>query len=94
MTTANDRPEVGTEARMRSIATEPKNAEGSSVLVNREALAREVHAAWRDGMLAQGRDVAPHRMTWETLSPEDHALDAYIADRVAAALRAALETQS
>lgn len=51
-----------------------------------EALAREVHAAWRDGMLAQGRDVAPHRMTWETLSPEDHALDAYIADRLAAAL--------
>lgn len=50
----------------------------------RVLVAQEVHAAWRDGMLRQGREVAPHRMTWDTLSSEDHELDAYIAERVAA----------
>jgi hypothetical protein len=58
-----------------------------------DVLAREVHAAWRDGMLAQGREVAAHRMTWETLSADDHALDAYIAERVARATISALEAR-
>lgn len=49
-------------------------------------LARVVHAAWRDGMLAQGREVAPNRMKWETLSEEDQALDICIAENVALAL--------
>jgi hypothetical protein len=31
--------------------------------------------AWRDGMLAQGREVAPERMEWETLPLRDKALD-------------------
>ncbi|MCD0167278.1 hypothetical protein [Deinococcus sp. 12RED42] len=61
-------------------------------VVGDNALAREVHAAWRDGMLSQSREVASHRMTWDTLGPEDRALDAYIAQRVAgAALRAQAE---
>lgn len=45
---------------------------------------RDVHREWRDGMLAQGRTVAPERMTWETLSEQDKALD----ERIAAALGA------
>ena len=49
-------------------------------------LARAVHAAWRDGMLAQGRPVAPNRMKWETLSEEDRVLDMCIAENVALAL--------
>jgi hypothetical protein len=40
---------------------------------------REVHRSWRDHMLAQSRDVAEQRMTWETLDPLDHALDNAIA---------------
>lgn len=34
--------------------------------------------AWRDGMLAQGREVAPERMAWETLDQRDRDLDAGI----------------
>jgi hypothetical protein len=34
--------------------------------------------AWRDGMLAQGREVAAERMAWETLPERDKALDAAI----------------
>ena len=49
-------------------------------------LAQEVHAAWRDGMLAQARTVAPERMTWDTLSDEDQRLDRYIAARLAGLL--------
>jgi hypothetical protein len=40
---------------------------------------REVHRSWRDHMLAQSRDVAEQRMTWETLDPLDQALDNAIA---------------
>lgn len=47
-----------------------------------DRLAREVHAAWRDGMLQQGREVAHERMTWETLTLEDQMLDASIAGRL------------
>lgn len=49
-----------------------------------EQLAREVHAAWRDGMLRQRREVAPNRLDWATLSEEDQELDAYIARRMSA----------
>ncbi len=42
----------------------------------------EVHAAWRDGMLSQGRDVPKARMHWGTLTDEDRALDDYIAARL------------
>jgi len=59
--------------------------------LSREHLAREVHAAWRDGMRLQCREVAPERMQWDTLSTEDHALDAYIADRVISAALAHAE---
>jgi hypothetical protein len=43
---------------------------------------RDVHREWRDGMLAQGRDVAPERMAWDTLDQRDRDLD----DRIAANL--------
>ena len=46
---------------------------------------RDVHREWRDGMLAQGRDVAPERMTWETLDQRDRDLDDGIAARLAPA---------
>lgn len=44
--------------------------------------AREVHRAWRDTMLAQGREVAAEKMEWETLSEHDKALDALVAHGV------------
>jgi len=50
---------------------------------NLEEIAREIHAAWRDGMLAEGRPVAQDRMTWDTLWEKDRELDRYIAARVA-----------
>jgi hypothetical protein len=43
---------------------------------------RSVHAAWRDGMLRQGREVAPERMAWETLTQQDRELDDWIAARL------------
>ena len=46
------------------------------------AIAKEVHAAWRDGMLNQGRPVATDRMRWNTLHRLDHELDLYIAQRL------------
>jgi hypothetical protein len=33
------------------------------LMIGSTRLAQEVHAAWRDGMLSQGREVAPERMT-------------------------------
>ena len=53
-----------------------------------EALGIEVHAAWRDGMLRQGRAVAPERMTWETLSEQDRELDRELGARLALRLLA------
>lgn len=46
-------------------------------------LARMVHRAWRDGMLEQGREVAPHRMAWESLGFQDQSLDVFIGREVA-----------
>jgi hypothetical protein len=40
---------------------------------------REVHALWRDNMLAQQRDVPAERMEWDTLSQKDRTLDFGIA---------------
>lgn len=40
--------------------------------------------AWRDGMLRQGREVAPERMSWETLPERDKQLDAEIERALAA----------
>jgi hypothetical protein len=62
--------------------------------LGRERLAREVHAAWRDGMIAQGREVAPERMEWETLSDHDRDLDRYIGERMASLLVAAWQASS
>jgi hypothetical protein len=53
------------------------------LMIGTTRLAQEVHAAWRDGMLAQGREVASERMSWDTLSAEDRALDEHIAERIA-----------
>ena len=53
------------------------------LMIGTTRLAQEVHAAWRDGMLSQGREVAAERMQWETLTEEDKKLDRYIAERVA-----------
>lgn len=44
--------------------------------------AKAVHRQWRDSMLAQGREVAPERMEWETLSEQDKHLDFEIAVEV------------
>jgi hypothetical protein len=52
-------------------------------MIGSERLAQEVHAAWRDGMLTQEREVSPERMSWDTLSDEDKALDKYIGGRLA-----------
>lgn len=43
---------------------------------------KDIHAAWRDGMLAQGRPVPTERMSWETLSEPDKQLDDLIALRL------------
>jgi len=40
---------------------------------------RAVHAAWRDGMIAQGRIVDRDRMVWDNLRAVDVALDEIIA---------------
>jgi hypothetical protein len=53
------------------------------LMIGKEHLGREVWAAWRDGMLEQGREVAPERMDWDTLSEQDRALDRYIGERIA-----------
>lgn len=45
---------------------------------------RDVHREWRDGMLGQGREVAPERMNWDTLDQRDRDLDDLIAARLAA----------
>lgn len=50
---------------------------------NLEEIAHEIHAAWRDGMLAAGRPVSQDRLAWETLWEKDRELDRYIAARVA-----------
>lgn len=53
------------------------------LMIGSTRLAQEVHAAWRDGMIDQGREVSAERMTWETLSEQDKALDKYIGGRLA-----------
>ena len=40
---------------------------------------REVHRAWRDIMISQGREVPEQRMKYETLDHKDKLLDAIIA---------------
>ncbi|MVN86882.1 hypothetical protein GO986_08905 [Deinococcus sp. HMF7620] len=50
---------------------------------SQEELGRAVHAAWRDGMLAQGRNVPPHRLTWRALGDADRLLDRHIGLEVA-----------
>lgn len=58
---------------------------GPETLVNGQL----IHRLWRDGMLAQGRHVAPERMAWETLDQRDRDLD----DGIAAAIRALVSTR-
>jgi hypothetical protein len=60
------------------------------LMIGSTRLAQEVHAAWRDGMLEQGRAVVPERMSWDTLSEQDKALDKYIGNRLARLLVEAL----
>ena len=47
-----------------------------------ERFAAEVHAAWRDGMITQGRTVADNRMVWEGMDKRERQLDYYIAARL------------
>lgn len=49
---------------------------------NLDDIAREIHAAWRDGMLADKRPVSQDRLSWDTLWEKDRELDRYIAARV------------
>jgi hypothetical protein len=44
--------------------------------------ARVVHDSWRDGMLFQGREVPPRRLSWEVLIPEDRELNLEIGQAV------------
>ena len=44
--------------------------------------AQDVHMAWRDGMLEQGRRVPARRQQWATLSAKDRVLDQKIAQRL------------
>lgn len=60
------------------------------LMIGATRLAKEVHAAWRDGMLNQGREVAPERMEWDTLSDADKRLDRYIGERLAKLITDAL----
>jgi hypothetical protein len=53
------------------------------LMIGSTRLAQEVHAAWRDAMLEQGRQVPPERMHWDSLSALDKALDHFIAERLA-----------
>jgi hypothetical protein len=53
------------------------------LMIGSTRLAQEVHAAWRDGMQIQGREVAAERMEWDTLSEQDKELDKYIGSRLA-----------
>jgi hypothetical protein len=53
------------------------------LMIGSQRLAQEVFEAWRDGMLRQGREVAPERMNWWTLSKQDQELDEYIGERLA-----------
>ena len=64
------------------------------LMIGTTRLAQEVHAAWRDGMLAQGRPVSPERMEWDTLSDDDQALDRYIGRRLATLITEALGAAS
>lgn len=41
---------------------------------------REIHRAWRDSMMNQGRKVSPEKLEWETLPYQDKMLDEQIAE--------------
>ena len=43
---------------------------------------RELHRAWRDNMIDQGRKVSAERMEWESLPHQDKELDKMIAREV------------
>lgn len=64
------------------------------LMIGTTRLAQEVHAAWREGMLAQGREVAPERMSWETLSDQDKLLDRYIGIQLAKLITDAMGAES
>lgn len=53
------------------------------LMIGGEMLARAVHKAWLEGMIGQGREVAPERMAWDTLSDQDKLLDKYIGVQLA-----------
>jgi hypothetical protein len=53
-------------------------------------LARQIHTAWREGMIHQGRDVAEERMEWPTLPQREKELDQFIADWLLSYFLAAL----
>lgn len=67
--------------KTKHMDSEPLYAESTLRLVS----GRDIHSAWRDGMLAQGRSVTQERMKWETLSQQDRDLDDGIAAMLAAA---------
>lgn len=48
-------------------------------LADTEDGAKMIWRKWCEGMLAQGRSVAPERMEWKTLTEQDHELDRTIA---------------
>ncbi len=79
-----------TEKERAALAAAPASSSGSSP-VPAGLDGRAVHAAWRDGMLRQGREVAPERMTWDTLDQRDRDLDNEIA--VALASPAAIDVE-
>lgn len=65
----------------------PEPSSGAAPVEERESdeppLGFIVWRAWFEGMESQGRHVEPRRRSWETLSEQDHDLDAAIETRVA-----------
>jgi hypothetical protein len=59
----------------------------------RQRGAQAVWQAWRDGMLRQGREVSPERMSFESLSDRDKSLDLRIAFEVMGSLFSFLSAQ-
>jgi hypothetical protein len=70
--------QAGAEWALSTLAIEAGGDDGAS----------DVHAAWRDTMLYQGRRVADERQTWEGLPDVDKGLDRVIHRRV---IRAAVD---
>jgi hypothetical protein len=76
MNIANQERQIMNDGEIVNGIIEQAKVEHAATLEN---IAKLVHATWRDGMLRQGRPVAPQRLNWDTLEEEDRELDRMIA---------------